>query len=158
MGGDQIAERLFTALGRPVDLAAHQLAALETDSRGLLGELGLTTMHAWQRVAESRRRGRGVVDVVVLFTDLVDFSDWALESGDELAIRLLREVSEAIEPPILERKGDVVKRLGDGLMAVFQDAPSATEAAFDARERAALIEVDGYRPRLKNRHPSGTPA
>jgi adenylate cyclase len=149
MGGDQIAERLFTALGPPADLAAHELAALEAESRGLLGELGLTTVHAWQRVAESRRRGRGVVDVVVLFTDLVNFSDWALGSGDELAIRLLEQVSEAIEPPILEREGEVVKRLGDGLMAVFRDAHNATEAAFDARERAALIEVDGYRPRLK---------
>jgi adenylate cyclase len=145
MGGDQIAEPLFSALGRPADLAAHQLAALGTESRGLLGELGLTTLHAWQRVAESQGRGRGVLDVAVLFTDLVGFSDWALESGDELAIRLLREVSEAIEPPILERRGEVVKRLGDGLMAVFRDAPSATEAAFDARERAALIEMGGSR-------------
>jgi len=149
MGGDQVADRLFTALGRPADLAAHQLAALETESRGLLGELGMMTLHAWQRVAESRRRGRGVLDVVVLFTDLVGFSDWALESGDELAIRLLGEVSEAIEPPIVERKGEVVKRLGDGLMAVFPDARSATEAAFDAGERAASIEVDGYRPALR---------
>jgi len=96
-----------------------------------------------------RSRGRGVVDVAVLFTDLVGFSDWALQSGDEQAIRLLREVTDAIEPPILQRGGEVVKRLGDGLMAAFRDAQIATEAAFDARERTALIEVDGYRPRLR---------
>jgi adenylate cyclase len=149
MGGDLIADRLFSALGRPTDLAAHQLAALGSESRGLLGELGLTSLHAWQRVAESQGRGRGAVDVAVLFTDLVGFSSWALESGDELAIRLLREVSEAIEPAIVERKGEVVKRLGDGLMAVFRDASSAAEAAFDARERAASIEVGGYRPQLR---------
>jgi adenylate cyclase len=149
MGGNQIAERLVTALGRPADLAAHQAAALGTESRGLLGELGLMTRHAWQRVAESQGRGRGVVDVAVLFTDLVGYSEWALESGDELAIRLLGAVREAIEPPIVEREGEVVKWLGDGLMAVFEDAPSAVEAAFDARERAASFEVDGFRPRLK---------
>ncbi len=62
---------------------------------------------------------------------------------------LLREVSEAIEPPVLERQGEVVKRLGDGLMAAFWGAPDAVAAAFDAAERVAPIEVDGYRPRLR---------
>jgi hypothetical protein len=47
MGGDQIAERLFTALGRPADLAAHQLAALRTGSWGPLGELGLNGGERW---------------------------------------------------------------------------------------------------------------
>jgi adenylate cyclase len=149
MGEERTAERLLTALGRPADLAAHELAALGSESRGLLGELGLTSLHAWQRIAESQGRGRGVLDVAVLFTDLVGFSEWALEAGDELAIRLLRDVSEAIEPLILDRDGEVVKRLGDGLMAVFRDAPSAIEAAFDAHERTPSIEVEGYLPQLK---------
>jgi adenylate cyclase len=149
IGEEQIDDRLSTARGRPTDIAARRLAALQSESPGLMGELGVTMLQTWQRVAESQGRGRGEVDVAVLFTDLVGFSSWALESGDELAITLLREVSEAIEPPILERRGEVVKRLGDGLMGVFRDAPSATEAAFDLRERAASIEVGGYRPRLR---------
>jgi adenylate cyclase len=149
MGEDQIADRFSSALSHPTDLAVRELAALGSESRGLVGELGLGVLQGWQRVAESRGRGRGVVDVAVLFTDLVGFSDWALQSGDEQAIRLLREVTDAIEPPILQRGGEVVKRLGDGLMAAFRDAQIATEAAFDARERTALIEVDGYRPRLR---------
>ena len=44
--------------------------------------------------------------------------------------------------------GEVVKRLGDGLMAVFWDAASATEAAFAAAARASAIEAHGYVPRL----------
>jgi adenylate cyclase len=79
----------------------------------------------------------------------VSFSEWALDAGDELAVGLLREVGEAIEPPILTRRGQVVKWLGDGLMAVFRDASSAAEAAFDARDRAALVNVDGHRPQLR---------
>lgn len=63
--------------------------------------------------------------------------------------RLLREVAEAIEPPVAEHHGEVVKRLGDGLMAAFWDAPGAVEAAFVAHERVAAVEVDGYRPRLR---------
>ena len=140
--------RLSTARGGPTDLAVRQLAALRTEQPGLLGELGIAVLQGWQRVAEAQGRGRGEVDVVVLFTDLVGFSSWALESGDELAIGLLREVSKAIEPPI-ERRGEVVKRLGDGLMGAFRDARSATEAAFDACERTASIEVEGYRPLLR---------
>jgi class 3 adenylate cyclase len=149
MGDEEIWHRLSTAGGRPADLAVRQLAALTSESPGLMGEIGLSILQGWQRVAESQGRGRGEVDVAVLFTDLVGFSSWALQSGDELAIRLLGEVSEAIEPPILERNGAVVKRLGDGLMGAFRDAPSATEAAFDASERTDSIEIAGYRPRLR---------
>ncbi len=149
MGDEQIDHRLSIPASRPADLAVRQLAALATESPGVVGELGLAVLQGWQRVAESRGRGRGAVDVAVLFTDLVGFSDWALHSGDEQAISLLRELSGAIEPPILERRGEIVKRLGDGLMAAFRDAQTATEAALDAHDRAALIEVHGYRPRLR---------
>ena len=149
MGDDQFVDRLSAARGRRADLAASQLVALRGEAPGVLGELGLTVLQGWQWLAESQGRGRGELDIVVLFTDLVGFSSWALESGDEPAIALLREVSEAIEPPILERRGEVVKRLGDGLMAVFYDAPGAMEATFDACDRIASIEHAGYRPRLR---------
>lgn len=149
LGDEQFVDRLSTARGRPADLAARQLVALRSDAPGVLGELGLTALQVWQGIAEAQGRGRGEVDVAVLFTDTVGFSSWALESGDEPAIELLRELSEAIEPPITERRGEIVKRLGDGLMAVFWDASSAIEAAFAACERAAAIEVHGYVPRLR---------
>jgi class 3 adenylate cyclase len=149
LGEEQIHDRLSTARGRPADLAARQLAALRAERPGVLGELGFAVLQGWQRISESQGRGRGEVDVAVLFTDLAGFSSWALEAGDELTIVLLRAVSEAIEPPVLERRGEVVKRLGDGLMGAFRDARSATEAAFDARERLSSIEVEGYRPRLR---------
>jgi adenylate cyclase len=58
-------------------------------------------------------------------------------------------VSEAIEPPVEAHGGEVVKRLGDGMMAVFGDAPSALAAVVEARERLAEVEADGYRPRIR---------
>jgi adenylate cyclase len=148
LGGDHHVDLLSTARGRPSDLAARQLVTLRGDAPGILGELGLTALQTWQRLAESQDRGHGKVDVAILFTDLVGFSSWALEAGDRGALRLLRKVTEAIEPAIAERRGEVVKRLGDGVMAAFWDAPSAVEAAFAANERVASIEVAGYRPRL----------
>lgn len=149
LGDDDHIDHLSTARGRPSDRAARQLVALRGDEPGFAGELGLTALQAWQRLAESQDRGRGKVDVAILFTDLAGFSSWALEAGDRAALRLLREVGEAIEPPVLERQGEVVKRLGDGLMAAFWDAPCAVDAAFTAGERAAAVEVDGYRPVLR---------
>jgi adenylate cyclase len=149
LGEDHLIDRLSTARGRPSDLAARQLVALRGDAPGVLGELGLTALQTWQRLAESQDRGRGKVDVAILFTDLAGFSSWALQAGDREALRLLREVTAAIEPPIAERRGEVVKRLGDGVMAAFWDAQSAVEAAFDAAERAAAIEVASYRPQLR---------
>jgi adenylate cyclase len=159
IGNDQFVDRLSAARGPPADLAARELVAFRSDAPGVLGELGLTALQAWQSLAEHQhqRRGRGQVDVAILFTDLVGFSSWALESGDEPAITLLREVSGAIEPPILERRGEVVNRLGDGLMAASWDASSATEAAFDACERIASIEVAGYGPRLRTGMHLGRP-
>jgi adenylate cyclase len=149
LGDEALVDHLSTARGRPSDLAAQQLVELRGDTPGILGELGLTALQAWQRLAESQDRGRGKVDVAILFTDLVGFSSWALEAGDEPALRLLREVAAATEPPVGERQGEIVKRLGDGLMAAFWDAGSATEAAFAAHERIAAVEVAGFRPQLR---------
>jgi adenylate cyclase len=149
LGDEALVDHLSTARGRPSDLAAQQLVELRGEKHGVLGELGLTALQAWQRLAESQDRGRGKVDVAILFTDLVGFSSWALEAGDEPALRLLREVAAAIEPPVTERQGEIVKRLGDGLMAAFWDAGSAAEAAFAAQERIAAVEVAGFRPQLR---------
>ena len=67
------------------------------------------------------------------------------------AIRLLGEVGEAIEPPIARpASGEVVKRLGDGLMAAFWDAAERGRGCLRGRASASReIEVDGYRPRLR---------
>ena len=148
-GDSRVGDRLSTGRDRPTDLAVRQLAELGNTSPGILGEVGLGALQLWQALAESQGRGRGEVDVAVMFTDLAGFSSWALEAGDEQAVALLREVSDAIEPPVVDRDGEVVKRLGDGLMAVFRDGQSAVSAALEARERAAPIELDGYRPRLR---------
>jgi adenylate cyclase len=149
LGEQHFDHGLPSVRGRPVDVAFRQLAALRVEEPGVAGELGAAALQSWQRLAEAQGRGRGEVDVAVLFTDLVGFSEWALLAGDELAVELLRQVGEAIEPPILTRAGEVVKRLGDGVMAVFDDASSAAEAAFEARDRVALVNVEGHRPRLR---------
>jgi class 3 adenylate cyclase len=149
LGDEEFVAHLSAARGRPADVAARQVVVLGGDERGLLGEIGLTAAQAWQRLAERQDRGRGKVDVAVMFTDLVGFSSWALDAGDRAAIRLLGEVADAIEPPIASHRGEVVKRLGDGLMAAFWSVDGAAAAAFEGCERAAAIEFEGFRPQLR---------
>ena len=72
-----------------------------------------------------------------------------MKAGDAAAVDLLRKVSQAIEPPVGENTGKVVKRLGDGMMAVFADPVDALAATNDAQIRLEEIEVSGYRPVLR---------
>ena len=80
-----------------------------------------------------------------------------LDAGDEQAVALLREVGTAIEPELCSRGGEIVKRLGDGLMAVFEDPGQAIEAAHAAARALDGIEVDGHRPALRAGVHAGRP-
>jgi adenylate cyclase len=95
--------------------------------------------------------------VAILFTDLVGFSDWALAAGDEAALEVLRQVGDAEQKAISSNKGAVVKRLGDGAMAVFSEAEQAVRAALDSQKGIAKIKVEGYGPTQRAGVHRGTP-
>ena len=87
---------------------------------------------------------------LLLFTDLVGFSSWALGAGDVAVLELLREVGSAVEVVITSYEGRIVKRHGDGLMATFLSfSEAAVDAALDAQDAIRDIEVDGYTPRMR---------
>jgi class 3 adenylate cyclase len=127
----------------------RMLAEISTDRPGVLGEAGLGALQAWQAISEAQGRGRGKTNLAIAFTDLVDFSDWALEAGDEAAVNLLRDVSVAVEPPVKSNDGTVVKRLGDGMMAVFKSVDAAIAAIEKGRDRLADVEADGFTPQIR---------
>jgi class 3 adenylate cyclase len=112
-------------------------------------ELGLSALQIWQSLSEATGRGRGDLEMALMFTDLVGFSGWALRAGDAAVLELLREVGAAVEAVIGRHEGRIVKRLGDGLMATFLTADAALEAALDAQDSVRDIEVDGYVPRMR---------
>ena len=120
-------------------------------------EIGKGALQAWQALSEAQRRRQGTADVAILFTDLVGFSDWALETGDEAALEVLRLVGDVEQKAVSSNKGAVVKRLGDGAMAVFGDSQQAVSAALDAQQGISEIEVDGYRPTQRAGVHRGTP-
>jgi class 3 adenylate cyclase len=95
--------------------------------------------------------------VTLVFTDLVSFSDWSLRVGDEVSLRLLRRVAQVAEPPVLDSGGHIVKRMGDGMMAVFTDATTAVRATLAALEAVKTVEVEGYTPRMRAGIHTGRP-
>jgi class 3 adenylate cyclase len=148
-GDSEFGDALSTGGKAQAQVAGRRLSAATARRPGVMREAGLSALQVWQALSEAQGRGRGERDLAVVFTDLVDFSEWALKAGDDAALALLRDVSEAIEPPVEERGGDVVKRLGDGMMAVFGDPASALAAVTDARERLKSVECDGYEPHMR---------
>lgn len=112
-------------------------------------EVGKGALQVWQSIAESAGRGKGEREATILFTDLVGFSAWALRVGDEPALELLRRAGDAVEDELMAAGGTIVKRLGDGVMAVFDDPQRAVEAALDAQAALDGVEVEGHRPRMR---------
>jgi adenylate cyclase len=54
-----------------------------------------------------------------------------------------------VDPLIKDREGRIVKRLGDGVMAVFDEADQAVDAALEASRAVQQIQIDGYSPELR---------
>jgi adenylate cyclase len=148
-GDRELGDPLSTAGDRPSHLLARRVAESAGDRPSVARELGLGALQVWQALSEAQGRGRGDREVAILFTDLVDFSSWALAAGDEATLELLRKVGIAEEACIRAHGGEVVKRIGDGLMAVFDDSRAALEAVCEADEKVAALEVPGYQPRLR---------
>lgn len=130
---------------------------LPDDAPRLTREVGHTALQLWQATLARTGRGRGDREVTILFTDLVGFSSWALHVGDEEALALLRRVATALEPPVCAHRGRVVKRLGDGLMAVFPTPQTAWDALCEAQGRLRDVHAEGYRPRLRAGLHTGRP-
>ncbi len=148
-GDPEYGDRLSTSGEEPSQLLGQRVAALTAERPSALREVGLSALQVWQALSDAPGGSETYAEVAILFTDLVNFSKWALQAGDEAAVALLRQVGEVCEPPIESAGGRVVKRLGDGLMAVFDEPQPAVDAAFAAAAAIEGVEVAGYRPRQR---------
>jgi adenylate cyclase len=148
-GDAELGDALSLSGDEPSLVLARRLSELGAERPSAMRELGLGALQVWQSLSEAQGRGRGPTDVAILFTDLVEFSAWALDAGDDAVLDLLRRVSACEDAAVTDHGGRVIKRLGDGMMAAFHDPESAVRAACEARDNVATIEVDGYRPRIR---------
>ncbi|TQF69499.1 adenylate/guanylate cyclase domain-containing protein [Rhodococcus spelaei] len=156
-GDPSFGDPLSTAGPGGVRAMARAADRLLDDGPGASREVSLGALQVWQALLERTGRGRGTREVTIVFTDLIGFSDWALAAGDEATLDLLRDVARAIEPPVADLGGHVVKRMGDGMMAVFTRPDRAIEAAFAARTALAEVRNGGYRPRMRVGIHTGVP-
>ena len=148
-GDRAVGDPLSTAANRPADLLARYLSEV-TERPSTIREVGLAALQVYQSMSEAQGRGRGSQRCAILFTDLVEFSAWALEAGDAEAVQLLRDAAGAVEPAIAEHGGKVVKRLGDGHMAVFPEAAGAVRAVYEANDRLTEVDATGYDPLIRS--------
>jgi len=83
-------------------------------------------------------RGQGErIDAVIWVSDLRDYTGLSDRLPDTDMIRLLNAYFEQLVNAILEHGGEVLKFMGDGLLAIFPVDPSAPKAAAESALAAA---------------------
>lgn len=147
----------LSAAGEGGPRAAARAADRILDRHAASRELSLAGLQVWQALTERVSGQPANREVTLVFTDLVGFSDWSLRAGDDAALKLLRRVTQVTEPPLLEAGGHIVKRMGDGAMAVFADPATAVEAVLKALEAVKTVEVGGYTPLMRAGIHTGRP-
>ncbi|MEV0671708.1 adenylate/guanylate cyclase domain-containing protein [Mycobacterium sp. NPDC050441] len=147
-GDPDFGDRL-SASGEGGPRAAARVADRLLDRDAASREVSLGALQVWQALTERVSGTPANPEVTLVFTDLVGFSSWSLRSGDDATLRLLRRVAQVIEPPVLEAGGYIVKRMGDGMMAVFSEPETALRAMLVALEGVKNIDLDGYAPRMR---------
>ena len=120
-------------------------------------EVSLAGLQMWQALTERVSGQPANPEVTLVFTDLVGYSDWSLRAGDDAALKLVRRVTQVTEPPLLEAGGRIVKRMGDGAMAVFRDPATAVGAVLTALDEVKAVEVGGYTPMMRAGIHTGRP-
>lgn len=92
---------------------------------------------SWSRTLRVRQLLRAQLEmgeeIALLFSDIRGFSTYAVEKGDRAAFRLTQLHEEILKDRISEY-GVLVKSLGDGVMAAFETATLAIQAAVSIQQ------------------------
>lgn len=148
-GDPEFGDPLSTAGEGGPSAAARAADRLLGDRDAASREVSLGVLQVWQALTEGVSRKPANPEVTLVFTDLVGYSAWSLEAGDDAALTLLRQVARAVESPLLDAGGHIVKRMGDGIMAVFRHPTVAVKAVCAAQDAIKSVEVQGYTPRMR---------
>ncbi|MFL5511184.1 MAG: adenylate/guanylate cyclase domain-containing protein [Gemmatimonadales bacterium] len=102
------------------------------------------------------RRGRVTcIHSAILFADMRDYTRITATLSPEVAVQLLNGYFDCLVPPIEAQGGEVLKYMGDGLLAIFregeEDRGSAAQAALAAAVQAlAQLEAANDKGRFPN--------
>src|SRR6266404_7932603 len=78
--------------------------------------------------ANSEQAAARRVEVVVMFTDIVDFTAYSDAHGEEASLGIVTRHENLVFPIVTSYEGTVVKTIGDAVMAYFTDAEKAALA------------------------------
>ena len=148
-GDSNFGDPLSTTGAAPARVLGRRAWSFSDSRWGVLAELSLAGLQVADWIGEDIRGFPAADDFAIFFGDLREFSSWALKVGDEKSAELLRNADARITAAVEDYEGTVVKRLGDGTMAIFIEPADAVTAAFDAIESVGRIKADGYEPRLR---------
>lgn len=86
------------------------------------------------------RTGMGMA--TILFTDLVGSTAIRTALGDDAADRVFQEHNRILDSIVVAHGGDVVQHTGDGILAVFDSASRAVDAAVEAQVEITKANTD----------------
>ncbi len=105
------------------------------------------------------RAKRGQVSTIraaMLIADLRDSTGHTAELSAVQAVDLFNDLFDCLVPPVESRRGEVLKYLGDGLLAIFRESKEQSCDASDralAAAEAALAAVDAFNAGHPDRRP-----
>ena len=73
-GDDRYGDALSTSGDRVPQRIGRLVSEAQPERPSAVRELGLGALQAWQALSEAQGRGRGTIDVAIMFTDIVGFS------------------------------------------------------------------------------------
>jgi len=88
-----------------------------------------------QRLARYRR------SFAVLFADVSGSTRFFDQRGDLSGVAMVQQFVDQAEPSIRRHQGRIVKTLGDGILAYFEDATAAVRAAAELQQEFAALNV-----------------
>jgi adenylate cyclase len=83
------------------------------------------------------RGGLTRISAAILFSDIRGFTSLATKLADEESVELLNAYFDCFVPEIERREGEVLKYLGDGILAIFRDRGGQREESAGAALGAA---------------------
>lgn len=156
-GDPSFGDPMSTAGASPAHVLGRRAWTLQEGRFNLLSELMLGALQVADWLESDVRGVASSDEQSILFVDLRGFSKWALDAHQDDVAQLLRHVDAVVTEIVEAHDGLVVKRLGDGAMAVFADCAPAVEAAFEAISEVGRISVDSYQPALRAGIHAGKP-
>jgi adenylate cyclase len=114
--------------------------------------------HAGWRILQGRIRRGDIerIEAVIMLADLRDFTNLSNRLPGDQVIGLLNSYFDCLVPPIARHGGEILKFIGDGLLAIFAvagDPAAACEAALAAADEARA----GIASRNAERREAGEP-